>query len=319
MPEALLTVYTIGRVAADCRLALAELQRQSIRDALEVIVVTSDRRGLDPTLCEGFGRFSWIVVPSIDASGAVMAHAVAAARTPFVTYAEEHQYLEPDWAAALVAAHGAGHDLVGFAMQNANPGLVSWAHLYGQFGPAVSPVRSGAVRMLTGHHVSYRRSLLLEYGDLLPHMLEDESALFLDQRARGRRLFMAGDAVCRHVNISRLSSLVRLDFLGQRTFAASRARVGCWSWTRRVAYAAAGPLIPFLRMYRAAGHIRRTGRARRLFPAIFAPLLCMTAAGAVGESLGYLLGAGRAARHRTAFELERERFVSPADGWTKDD
>lgn len=314
-----LTVFTVGQAARDCRLAVAQLQAQTARRHLEVIVVTADPRGLDAALCVGFQRFDTLVVPRIEASGKVMALAVAAARAPFVAYAEEHQYLDPSWAQEVLQAHRAGHDVVGFAIDNANPGAVSWAQLYGQFGPAVGPVASGPADMLAGHHASYRRSLLLEYGELLPDMLEDESALFLDLRRRGRTLYMAGRAITRHVSISRLPALARLDYLGQRSFASSRAKVGGWSWRRRLLYAAAGPLIPLLRMHRAVRHMRRTGRVRSLLPTVIGPLACMTAAGAVGESLGYLFGPGRSALERTPFELERAGFLAAGDGWSKDD
>lgn len=318
MDEALLTAYTIGRSARDCRLALKALCQQTIHDALEVILVTTDCSGLDPACLERFARFRCLEVPSVSDSGSAMAAAVHAAQTPFVVYTEEHQWLDPRWAEVLVEAHTVGHDIVGCAMENANPGWISWTHLYGQFGPAVAPVRSGPVPMLTGHHVSYRRSVLLEYGDLLSAVLEDESALFLDQRVRGRQLFMAGDAIAYHANISRLSALMRLDYLGQRTFASTRAQVGGWSLGRRLAYAAAAPLVPPLRIVRALRHVRRTGRGSEMLPMLLAPMICMTVAGAGGECLGYLLGRGRAANQRLSFELERQRYLGAGDNWDRD-
>ena len=78
-------------------------------------------------------------------------------------------------------------------------------------------------------------------------MLEDEGALFLDLRAKGKRMFIAGDAVSRHVNISSLKAYIHVDYLGQRSFGSARAKAGNWPWWKRGLYAGAAPLIPFIR------------------------------------------------------------------------
>jgi hypothetical protein len=313
-----LTAYTIGHTASDCRLALRDLRRQTIAAELAVLVVTSDPSTLDPALQTGFGDFQFLVLESITSSGQAMAAAVRAAKTPFVTYAEEHSHFAPDWAERLLAAHTQGrHDIVGFAMENANPGPISWAHLYGQFGPAVAPVTPCEETMLAGHHISYRREFLLEFGDLLPDMMEDESALCLNYRAKGGRLWMAGDARSWHVQVSTLEALMALDFHGHRTFASSRWQSGGWGMGKRILYAAACPLIPLVRLRRIVHHLRRTGRFGSLIGRIAGPILAMTAAGMAGECLGYLSGAGGSAAARLPLEVQREEFLAETDSWSK--
>lgn len=315
-PALRLTVFTIAHeTASDCRDVLKSLQRQSIRDAMEVIIVAPNRDGLADDCLDEFGAGRWILLPEVRSCGEPMAAATRAAQAPFVAYAEEHSTLREDWAENLVAAHEAGYDAVGFAMENANPdSVVSWAHLYGQFGPVVAPVESAETDFLAGHHVSYRKQMLLDdYDDMLRDVLEDESALFLDLRARGRKMYVAGDAVSFHVNISSLKAYMHLDFLGQRSFAAARARVARWSPWRRIFYACAGPLIPFVRLRRIFTHIRRTGRGKELLPEILVPLLLGLSSGAVGESVGYLFGGGRSAEQKAPAELQRELFLSKKD------
>lgn len=283
-----------------------------------MIVVAPDRDGLDDSCFEGFGASRWVVLPAVRTCGQAMAAAVRAASAPFVTYTEEHQYLDEEWAGNLVAAHARGYDVVGFAMENANPGtLVSWAHLYGQFGPCIAPVESGESDFLAGHHVSYRRDLLLGYGARLEEMLEDECALFLDLRAEGRPMFIAGDVIVRHVNISRLTAYIYLDYLGQRSFASARARSGGFSRWKRVLYAGAAPLIPWIRLRRILHHLHRTDRYRELMPQILLPIACALAAGAWGEMLGYLIGPGDSAERKGPAELQRERFLSKKDPWSR--
>lgn len=319
MPEPSLSVYTIASVSADdCRGVLAELHRQTVRDAIEVIVVTPGRGTVRAEEFPAFAGWQWIDVPDVPTAGEAMSAAVRAASAPFVTYAEEHAFFHDDWAERLLDAHGRGYDAVGFAMENANPEtLTSWAHLYGQFGPVVAPVASGEAPTLAGHHVSYRRELLLGYGDLLADVLEDENALFLDLRTRGVALYIAGDAVSPHINLSSLRAYMHLDHVGQRSFAATRAAVGRWPWWKRAVYAGGSPLVPLVRLRRILAHLRRSGRYDELMPGILTRIVPALAVGAVGEAMGYLLGPGDAARQKIPAEFKRETLLSEHDPWQR--
>ena len=317
--EPALSVVTIGyESAADCRMVIGELARQTRAGELEVILVAPDREGISDAHIGSFGAWQWVTVPEIRICGAAMAAGVRTARGPYVTYAEEHTYLNDDWAEQVLAAHEKGYEVVGFVMENANPEtLTSWAHLYGQFGPVVAPVESGEGDFLAGHHVSYSRSLLLEYGDSLDEMLEDESALFLDLRSKGVRMYVAGEAISRHVNISSLSAYMLMDYLGQRSFAGARVQAGNWSFFKRLAYASAFPLIPLVRLRRIIGDIRRSGRQEVLLPKILWPIGLALFAGAWGEMLGYLVGPGDAAERKAPAELQRENYLAKRDLWSK--
>jgi hypothetical protein len=313
-----LTVVTVGGdSAADCHMVLRSLGQQTARAVMEVIVVAPDRAGLDDGLLDGVGAARWLPLPPGQVAGHAVAAAAHLARAPFITYAEEHATYHERWAERLIAAHEQGYAAVGFAMANANPEtLTSWAHLYGQFGRVVAPVASRPADFLAGHHTSYRTALLLSYGDQLGDLLVSEEALFYDLRARGEPMYIAGDAVCYHLNISSLPNYMRLDFLGQRGFAAMRARVGRWPWWKRAAYAAAMPLIPWVRLRRSIADIHRSGRSH-LLPRILAPMVPALLAGAVGEGVGYLFGAGASAAERAPMEFHRERFLAADDTWSK--
>lgn len=186
--------------------------------------------------------------------------------------------------------------------------------MYGQFGPSIAPARSGVVYMLAAHHASYKREIILQYGALLGRMLENESAMYLDLRARGYKFYMAGDAISYHVNISNLADYCRIDYLGQRGFASARAEVGKWSRARRRIYATATPLVPFMRLSRSVRDIFRTGRAKQLLPQILVPMSVALLRGMVGEMLGYLVRPSRENFvERTEIELNRSAFLTEDD------
>jgi hypothetical protein len=308
-PRLRLSVYTIGVPTADAALtAIRDLTRQTARASIELIIVTLDRGSVEDHELDAFGAHQWVFVPEVRTSGEGMATAVRAARAPYVTYLEEHGTHDPAWAERLLAAFDAGYEVVTFAMANGNPeSLTSWAHLYGQFGFVVEPVESRETDMVSGHHTAYRRDLLLEYGERLHEMLEDESALAMDLHARGVRMVIAGDALSYHLNLTKIVPLMKLDYRGMRSFAATRSHG--WSWGRRLLYACGTPLVPLLRMRRSLAAVWRTGRQRQLMPGIVLPMALAMAAGGWGELAGYLLGRGRSAEDRVPVELTRRTML----------
>ena len=314
MPSPDLTVYTIGQHSADdCRAVLASLRDQTVASQLEVLVVAPSLGDVAREEFDCFHRFDLVPFDPVEDCGTTGAAAVRAATAPFVTYAEEHAFFEANWAEELIAAHRRGYDVVGCAMKNANPrSATSWAHLYAQFGPVVHPTESRKSDFLAGHHVSYRRDLLLAYGGDLRTVLEDESALFLELRSRGVPLYIEGKAISYHVNLSTLSGFGTLEFVGMRSFASSRAELGKWPLWRRLAFAVAIPLVPCLRVARISRDMRRSGRLRML-PSILPSLLPALACGALGEATGYLFGPGRSAQLKTPIELQRHDFVAGKD------
>jgi hypothetical protein len=293
---------------------LAALRAQTARSQLELILVAPGIAPLDaddPRL-EGFVAVQLVEAREMPSTGAAVAAGVRAATAPLVVCAEEHSYPEPDWAANLIEAHEGPWVAVGGGLANANPGTAtSWAHLYSDFGPAVLPAPSGEAGELPSHHTSYRRDALLAYGDELDRMLEVEWVLQEDLRARGGRLYRQPDAVSWHLNVSRIGSAFRSEYLGGRSFGANRADLRGWSVARRWLYVAASPLLPAVRLARALRDLRRTnaGLVARVLPVLTLGLIANSA----GQALGYALGPGGAARRRLDIELRRHRHVIERD------
>src|SRR5262249_54038198 len=151
---------------------------------------------------------------------------------------------------------------VGPVMSNANPSTsVSWADMYIGYGPWLYPDAGGARSHLPGHNSSYKRDLLLTYGDRLGEMMEAESVMQWDLRARGHELYLDPAARTFHTNFGLLRSWVAVQLLGGRVFGAARARG--WPIWKRILFVAASPLIPLVRARRIVANIPKSGPARR--------------------------------------------------------
>ncbi|MHB1294396.1 MAG: glycosyltransferase family 2 protein [Anaerolineae bacterium] len=290
------------------RRTLAHLRAQTIAPRLELLIVAPASAGdaLPAAEIQGLGSARLVRLDAIHSIAQANAAGVCAARAPIVAFVEEHSFPEPGWAAALLGAYADGCGAVGPVVRNANPaGLVGRADFLIAYGRWSVGTPGGSVDLLPGHNGSYRRDLLLAYGDALEAMLDAESVLHWDLRAHGWQLHLAPEAVVAHLNFERPRVWTAAQFHSGRVFAALRGQT--WSLPRRLLYCAAAPLIPLLRLVRILGQAHRSGgQPLGLYPVLLWGLL----AGAAGELLGYGFGAGDSVRQVGALEFHRLRHVS---------
>jgi Glycosyl transferase family 2 len=291
------------------RTVLQHLHSQSARPELELVIVApvAEAVAVDSPALQGFWAVS--VVPFggiLSSTAAARAAGVRAAGAAVVAFVEDHSFPQPGWAEALIAAHRQPWAAVGPAVGNANPdSAISWANLLIEYAPWLEPAAGGAVDHLPGHNSSYKRSILLEYGPNLETMLEAESILHWNLRAKGHRLYLEPAARTLHINFTGYAASARLRFHGGRLFAAARARP--WSRARRLAYTAAAPLLPVVLFRRLRAQVQQRGLSstlpRHVIPALLFLLICSAA----GELAGYLLGAGAEAGRIGEFEFHKDR------------
>ena len=80
------------------------------------------------------------------------------------------------WAESLLYAHRKEWACVGPVVNNGNPrSLISWTNLVIEYGEWLAPAASKVVTHLPGHNSSYKRDILLRYGDELSTWFESES------------------------------------------------------------------------------------------------------------------------------------------------
>lgn len=301
-----------------CRESIRYLLQQTVKDQIELIisgpscqVIAAPEKELS---C--FFNFQIVELGEVRSLGEGYAKGIEAASAPIVAYLEEHAFPPPNWAEILLQEHQKEYTAVGWALTNVNPGnLVSWAHLYGQFAGAVEPVPAQEKRHLAGHHTSYKKEALLQYGSHLINLLDNEVALQLDLHNRGHRLYMTDQIIVGHINITNFWVLCKHDFLSQKGFGAQRAKVGNWSTLRKGIYILGAPLIPWVRASRSIKEIIKANRFQQLMPGVFFIMLTFLHFGMVGELLGYLVGdsSNTTGKKKLPVELERRNYVSKSD------
>jgi hypothetical protein len=297
------TLDTIGET-------LRHLEQQTARERIEVVIVTASDSKLGLPGLEN--RFGAVQLVEVDSDTMLLLHraraaGIRAARCPVVALGETHSFPEPHWAEALIEAHRGPWAAVGPEMVCGNPGPVSWANFYIDFGPWIERRGAECMARLPGHNAAYKRDVLLAYGPRLEDMLESEWHLQADLRSKGHELRFEPAARTRHLNVvGRVSLRARFDH--GRLWAAGRG----WSKPRRLVYGAGAPLIPFRRFPAVFREVRRTRRAHdvRLLALIWVEL----AADATGELVGYVRGGqGPSCERFTEAELHRTRYAGASE------
>ena len=296
------------------RRTVKRIAEQTVAAQTELVVIALKGRANIPNDDPTLARIGRVTIVELDNDSLGLAHAegIRRASAPVVIIGEDHAWPEPRYVEELVSACKPPYAVVGPAMLNANPGsYISWANLLIAYGSWTAPVESGPVKALPGTNSAYRRDLLLAYGDELDKLMAREGGLLRRLQEDGHQLYLAAGARTEHQNISKFSSGVRIRYLAGRLYAARRAQTGRWGTGKRLAYAAASPLIPVVRFIRIAQDLRR--RRFPLSPRMYAGVAFGVIFDGLGQMVGYATGEGQAQDKVEDFEFNRPRYLSKHD------
>ncbi len=302
-------VLVAGTQRGRAQRVLDALAAQTVRDRLEVVVVdiagnAPERLAVAPAL-----RHIYAVRPDINRWGMARAEGVRLATGPVVGFIEDHCFPRPDWAAILLEAYREPWDVVGYAFTNANPdSYVSRASLLARYGQFAHPTGRRRASLVSGNNVSYRRPLLLSFGSELEGLLTIDFNLQEILGRRGVPMLVEARALAAHQNYSRFLDDSITGHWYCRLLAARRADTQRWSVARRLMHGLGAPLgSPAIRLVRL---LRSLPGRRPLWrdACLGLPLIAgWYFTDALGESLGYLLGAGRAEQEALRWELNEAR------------
>ena len=311
---------------ANMRRTLRHLRAQTIADQIELILVAPSNEAIadrEPDELKGFARTEIIAVGPIDNVDHAAADGIHRATAPVVALVEDHAYPEPGWAAAMVEAHQGPWAAVGSTMVNANPqNSLSWINLLIAYGPWTDKMqKSGSavadkvieVDALPGHNISYKRDVLVEYGDALVNALGRSGELPNALTKRGHRFALATGARLAHANPSLLSSTADLRFSAGRLYGAKRAEAGGWSPVQRALYTLGGPLIPLVRFRRLRQELFGDGQRREIAGRVQPALLLGLVLDGLGQMAGYAAGPGSTPDKLATFEMDRPQHLTRRD------
>jgi hypothetical protein len=287
-------------------------------ERLEIILQDAGHADFAPIDGSAHPRVRVLPMPRGLSYGEALVRGVHAARAPIVAFLEEHVVALPGWADAIIAAHaddrpGAPWAGVGSEMYLDNPGRGA-SDMIDLFavGPWMAPAVAGDAPALRWQNTSYKRDVLLSYGDRLPRFLDVEGVFFTQLRADGHRLWIEPSAKLRHASERQFRLFLRGAFVSNRLGAATRAELLRFTPMKRLLCAGAA----LVNIARAPGYILRglsrspglAGKhqlARRRLPhiVIYSVSFCL------GACTGFLFGRGRAGQRFLEYELNAVRDI----------
>ncbi len=308
-----LSVIIVADQFQTIRQTVRHLNAQAGRERLELVIVTESlkRFELDSGEIADFCRVQVVEVPAILPLALATSAGVRRASASVVVLAESHAFPGPGWAQALISAHRQPWAAVGAVIGNANPGNISWANLFIDYGQCVETTSAENTAYLPGHHTAYKRGVLLQYDSQLEAVMDSEILLHWDMQAKGYQLHLEPDARVYHANVSSIAAWLPERFYTGRRFAATRSQH--WPLMKRLLYSAGSPLIPLVRLPRVWRDVCRSTFPRARRAVILPPLLIGLAVSAAGEMLGYVCGAGEATEQLARMELFKHDYLTKRD------
>ncbi len=291
------------------------LSAQTGKERLELVIVVPSREMAEVGEEElrGFWGAQIIEIGPFDSWSRAMVVGMLAAQAEWVVLGEDHSYVAPGWAEALIETQRENNGdwvAVGPSVDNANPGTgMSWATLVLNYGlwlrPKSAQGKAAARTDIPSHNSSYRREALLALGEGPLREMLRYNRLHAKLLEAGQRLCVDERAVVFHLNPSRWLESLPVRFAVGRQFGGVRAREGGWSVGRRALYVVASPLIPFMGLRAVVRNLRRSGRWDVVRPSFVCAIGALVAVAAAGEVVGYILGPGDMSQPRADAEFER--------------
>lgn len=270
---------------ADCLQAL-----ETHAPAVEIVVADWTNERTRDVVRERFPRVALLsfdepmAVPELRAAG------IFAATSPNVALIEDHCNVTEAWLESIVAAHEAGHSVVGGSIRNWPYRRVrDWAAFFCEYSRYMEPAPAGEVEDLPGMNVSYDRRAIEAIDDLL-QAGKWESWLHARLVERGFVLWCEPAAVLDHAKDFGFREFVSQRYHYSRSYAGMRnAELG----SKRVLYALGSPLLPLVMYARIAKNVLARRRHRRELVLATPLMLLYMTVWAGGEAIGYAFGGGR--------------------------
>jgi hypothetical protein len=272
---------------------LASLRAQAAARRTEIVVV--DRVG-DATRQRIANEFPFVrvlaaparprpTVPQMRRLG------VDSAQSSIVAVLEEHCTAPPDWIETIAREFREGDAAIGGPiLDDGFERVRDWVVYFSEYHNFMPPWRDGPREELNGANIAYDRAKLLKHRDVLDTGYWE--VVLHPLLARDGAFRAVNSLGVRHTGPFDLAYYLRQRYLLSRVWGGTQKdRV---SASTRLAHIVMAPVLPAMMLARVASRVRHDARLRGRFAAALPMLGVAMGALTVGETLGYLVGPGRA-------------------------
>lgn len=272
----------------EIRVCLESLMKQT--DSSKIEVILADGTGLGLPDDKSYSDIIWLCKNGASIFQ-LRALGFERSRADIIAFTEDHCKVAFDWTEQIIELHKRYPEVaaIGGVVENgATDSILDWVHFLIANGPYMKPVKSYGAKLLTGQaNVSFKKKFL-------PIDIPDSGIfqMFFNRNLiqRGLRIMMSDKPVVWHIQSLGFLGTCRMHFHTGRTLAGFRIQKT--SAINRFLRLMSCAILPFFLVLRTLYTVFKKKRKRfKLIiglPYLFILVICHS----VGESFGYVLGAG---------------------------
>lgn len=297
--------------------ALQSILTQAQIDSAEVLLIDVPTRAAPRLAGSDHPVVRLVPLPHRLSYGAMRAEAVKLARGAYVASLEEHCIALPGWIEAQLKRIAGGEWAgIGGEVHSLNPGQGISDLLVFMHYPLAwrAPAQFGISPGLPGHNSSYKRSALLQFGDDLPDLLQNETLLIWKLKERNEVLGIDPAMKFQHQNETSVMELAPGYYHMHRNFGVARAKLFHWTGWQRGLRLLSLPLLPLVRFMRYLLRASRENPAELEIVVRHAlSIIMLQSITAIGLGVGYLFGPGDSGLKFCETELDLDRGGQATD------
>jgi hypothetical protein len=254
----------------------------------EVIVPHDDRVGNIGAIQRRFPAVQFVHQAGRRSYAELRALGFRNARGDIIALTEDHCSPDPTWCARILELHRGQYAAVGGSVdKEGSDTALNWAIYLSDFGRYMNPVREGPAGYLTDCNVAYKRSAIEPIQELWADAFHETTVNWALQ-GRGQTLLLSPTVVVHQQRSLTWEYALRERFNFGRLFASTR--VAAVSPVKRIVYAGASGLLPFIIVGRVVRNVAEKRRAVGHFFRSLPNIVVLALTWSLGEFVGYLTG-----------------------------
>ena len=258
---------------------------------IELMLITPAGYEHKGDFAKEFFSFKELVIDDINSCDQLRCKCVLESHTEYIFFFEDHIEFNTN-VLDVVSEKLVNYDCVSWIVKHANPTtFISRLTYYIEYSDWGTGNASREIKeFLTGHNNAYKRSALIKCGENLLHYLRSEITLHRHLVKEGRKLYYTDEVCISHHQFEKLMPVLLSSFWFNWNDADGKQKIEKWKKGKRLFYAFAILVKPFLRLF---FYLKKptVGIRKRL---TYMPIvLLIFAISAFGESCAYLLGTGK--------------------------
>lgn len=273
---------------------LETLQDQEQPGDYEVIVVDSSDDGAVADLVPNFPVTRLIRLERRAYPGNARNIGVAAATGEILAFTDADCMVGRDWIRTIRTAHQTGVPVIGGTIANGNPErLFGWMYYFCKLSHWLPNSQRIAVKEIPTACLTMKRFVFDQYGPFLEDCYSSDTAFNWAVAAQLGPPVLSSAIEVRHINCTRVGTVVCKLYRHGRDFARLRVSAEGWSGWRRLLFVLGSPLLPGMLFWRTARNVYASRIYLGRFVAYWPLVLAGWAVWGVGEAAGCLFPARR--------------------------